>query len=210
MTVKYEKNIIRNKKTNMVKNTKGGSGHKSQARKYETSSKIVNQKTRFAEDEYEYYAQVVANLGNGMCHVMCKDGKKRLCIIRGKFRGRGKRDNIISNGKWVLVGGRDFESSKSGDGKNLEKCDLLEVYSDLDKERLKNLGGFNDFISRDHTFSNVSGSDENDVEFVENVGEDEYNALMNELKMTPNKKISLDAVPEDDTAHDDEINVDDI
>ena len=194
----------------MVKNTKGGSGHKSQARKYETSSKQVNLKTRFSESEYEYYAQVVANLGNGMCHVMCKDGQKRLCIIRGKFRGRGKRDNAICNGKWVLVGGRDFESSKSGDGKSLEKCDLLEVYSDLDKERLKTLGGFNDFISRDHTFSNVSGADDNEVEFTDNIREDEYNSLMDELKGPNNKQISLQSIME--TTEDDmeEINVDDI
>jgi len=195
----------------MVKNTKGGSGHKSQARKYETSAKQVNLKTRFSEDEYEYYAQVVANLGNGMCHVMCKDGKKRLCIIRGKFRGRGKRDNIITNGKWVLVGGREFESTKSGEGKDLEKCDLLEVYSDLDKERLKTLGGFSEFISRDHTFANVSGSDDNDIEFSDNIREDEYNSLMVELKGPAPKQISLVSISENiEDCDDSEINVDDI
>jgi initiation factor 1A len=195
----------------MVKNTKGGSGHKSQARKYETSAKQVNLKTRFSEDEYEYYAQVVANLGNGMCHVMCKDGKKRLCIIRGKFRGRGKRDNIITNGKWVLVGGREFESTKSGEGKDLEKCDLLEVYSDLDKERLKTLGGFSEFITRDHTFANVSGSDDNDIEFSDNIREDEYNSLMDELKGPAPKQISLLSISENiEECDDTEINVDDI
>jgi initiation factor 1A len=191
----------------MVKNTKGGSGHKSQARKYETSVKQMNLKTRYSESEFEYYAQVVANLGNGMCHVMCKDGKKRLCIIRGKFRGRGKRDNTICNGKWVLVGGRDFESSKSGEGKDLEKCDLLEVYSDLDKERLKTLGGFNEFISRDYTFANVSGTDDSNVEFVNNVGEDEYNNLMRELGGSASKQISLESISDEDEH---EINVDDI
>lgn len=196
----------------MVKNTKGGSGHKSQARKYETSGKQSNFKTRFSEDEFEYYAQVVAMLGNGMCHVMCKDGKKRLCIIRGKFRGRGKRDNTLSNGKWVLVGGRDFEAEKSGEGKNLEKCDLLEVYSDLDKERLKTLGGFNEFVARDNTFATIAGgSDENDFEFSDNVGEDEYNNLMSELKGPAPKQISLVSIKdEDEAADDDEINVDDI
>lgn len=195
----------------MVKNTKGGSGHKSQARKYETSAKQVNLKTRFSEDEYEYYAQVVANLGNGMCHVMCKDGKKRLCVIRGKFRGRGKRDNIITNGKWVLVGGREFESTKSGEGKDLEKCDLLEVYSDLDKERLKSLGGFSEFISRDHTFANVSGSDDNDIEFSDNIREDEYKSLMNELKGPAPKQISLVSISEQvEECDDGEVNVDDI
>jgi len=191
----------------MVKNTKGGSGHKSQARKHETSGKQSNFKTRFSEDEFEYYAQVVAMLGNGMCHVMCKDGKKRLCVIRGKFRGRGKRDNTLSNGKWVLVGGRDFEAEKSGEGKNLEKCDLLEVYSDLDKERLKGLGGFNDFIARDNTFVAISGgSTDNDFEFSDNAGEDEYNTLMSELKP---KQISLVSIAESQY-EDVEINVDDI
>jgi len=192
----------------MVKNTKGGSGHKSQARKYETSGKQSNFKTRFSEDEFEYYAQVVAMLGNGMCHVMCKDGKKRLCIIRGKFRGRGKRDNTLSNGKWVLVGGRDFEAEKTGEGKNLEKCDLLEVYSDLDKERLKSLGGFNEFITRDNTFIAVSGgSTENDFEFSDNAGEDEYNSLMSELKP---KQISLASIQDEAEYEEDEIDVDDI
>jgi len=192
----------------MVKNTKGGSGHKAQARKYENTGKVSNFKTRFSEDEFEYYAQVTAILGNGMCHVMCKDGKKRLCIIRGKFRGRGKRDNTLSNGKWVLVGGRDFEAEKTGEGKNLEKCDLLEVYSDLDKERLKVLGGFNDFITRDNAFVAVSGgSADNDFEFSDNVGEDEYNNLMGELK---HKQISLVSISENTEDFCDEINVDDI
>jgi hypothetical protein len=139
---------------------------------------------------------------------MCKDGKKRLCIIRGKFRGRGKRDNTLSNGKWVLVGGRDFEAEKTGEGKNLEKCDLLEVYSDLDKERLKALGGFNEFITRDNTFIAVSGgSADNDFEFSDNAGEDEYNSLMSDLKP---KQISLAPIEETQTDEDYEINVDDI
>lgn len=162
----------------MVKNTKGGSGHKSQARKFAGgSSKISNKATRFSQDEYEYYAQVVATLGNGMCHVMCKDGKKRLCYIRGKFRGRGMRDNNIKNGVWVLVGGRDFEAERSEDDKKLEKCDLLEVYSDLDKERLKSMGGFSEFIARDHTFTNTTNEMDN-VIFSDNVVEEEYNTLM--------------------------------
>jgi len=194
----------------MVKNTKGGTGHKSQARKYENTGKQSNFKTRHSEDEHEHYAQVVAMLGNGMCHVICKDGKKRLCIIRGKFRGRGKRDNTLTNGKWVLVGGRDFESEKTGEGKDLEKCDLLEVYSDLDKERLKSLGGFNEFIARDNTFVPISGSSrDNEFEFSDNAREDEYNNLMSELKP---KQISLLPISEnkDDYENDCEINVDDI
>ena len=189
----------------MVKNTKGGSGHKSQARKYE-ATKQSDTKTRFSQDEYEYYAQVVATLGNGMCHVMCMDGKKRLCIIRGKFRGRGKRDNIVSNGKWVLVGGRDFESERAGNGDKLENCDLLEVYSDLDKERLKAIGGFNDFVSRDHTFANVASCD---IEFSENANEEEYNQMIEQIQ-GGNKTTKISFVTSTDISEDAEINVDDI
>ena len=121
----------------MVKNVKGGSSHKGQARKFvvpASSKQIV--KTRVALEDGELYAQVTKMLGNGFCHVLCQDNKTRLCFIRGKFRGRGKRDNMISNGRWILIGLRDYESEKAG-GK-LDNCDLLDVYSDQDKERLKN------------------------------------------------------------------------
>lgn len=190
----------------MVKNTKGGSGHKSQARKFAGGSdKTASKATRFSQDEYEYYAQVVATLGNGMCHVMCKDGKKRLCHIRGKFRGRGMRDNMVKNGVWVLVGGRDYEAERTKDDKKLENCDLLEVYSDLDKERLKTLGGFNEFITRDHTFTNTVGEADDTLEFTENAAEDEYINLMKQKVPTQDISASLIGITEDD-----EINVDDI
>jgi len=190
----------------MVKNTKGGSSHKSQARKFASTGKSSgNLKTRFSEDEYEYYAQVVATLGNGMCHVMCKDGKKRLCFIRGKFRGRGKRDNIICNGKWVLVGGRDFEMEKSGVGKDLEKCDLLEVYSDLDKERLKAIGNFAEFIQRDHLYCNQDNVTKDFIDFADNEQEDEYKTIMNDNINSSCKQIKLN-IEEDE----EDVNVDDI
>ena len=54
--------------------------------------------------------------------------------MRNKFRGRGKRDNSISVGTWVLVGLREFETVKEG---KRENCDLLEVYKDYDKEKLQ-------------------------------------------------------------------------
>ena len=162
----------------MVKNTKGGSGHKGQARKYTTNASGAS-KTRFAEDEGEIYAQVTAVLGNGMCHVICADNKKSLCLIRGKFRGRGKNDNILSMNKWVLIGIREFESEKTGIGKDLDRCDLLEVYSDLDKDRLKSREttiNWNLFIAND--FANASGkSKDNEIEFRED-DEAEYKKLV--------------------------------
>ena len=59
-----------------------------------------------------------------------------LCHIRGKFRGRGKRDNFIGNGTWLLVGKREWEKEASK-GKLLN-CDVIEVYNDSDKIKLKN------------------------------------------------------------------------
>jgi translation initiation factor 1A len=92
----------------MVKNTTGGSKAKGQARKF--TSVPSSQKLRISDNEFELYAQVSALLGNGMCHVLCIDGIQRLCHIRGKFRGRGKRDNVIGRGSWLLIGLREWES----------------------------------------------------------------------------------------------------
>ena len=196
----------------MVKNTKGGSGHKSMARKFAGGGKTSNRATRFSQDEYEYYAQVVATLCHGMCHVMCKDGKKRLCHIRGKFRGRGMRDNMVKNGTWVLVGGREYEATRTKEDKKLEGCDLLEVYSDLDKERLKAIGGFSDFIERDNQFSNTEDVGDT-VVFTSNIYEDEYNNLMKALKESPaTNQILLTTTTEEKEKEkaEDAVNFDDI
>ena len=64
--------------------------------------------------------------------LVLSDGKKRICTIRQKFRGRSKRDHTIVIASWVLVGKRDWETTKEG---RLDKCDLLEVYSDADIEK---------------------------------------------------------------------------
>ena len=65
---------------------------------------------------------------------MCHDGVSRMCVIRKKFKGRGKRDNNIILGTWLLVGKREFEVRAAG---KKEKCDLLEVYRDNDKVNLQ-------------------------------------------------------------------------
>jgi initiation factor 1A len=121
----------------MVKNVKGGSGHKGQARKnVVTNADKHSHRLRMVEEEGEIYAQVTKDFGNGMCEVICNDNVKRLCIIRGKYRGRGKRDNEIRTRSFIMVGLRDW-ASHFENSKKLEKCDLLEVYSDYDVERLK-------------------------------------------------------------------------
>ena len=118
----------------MVKNA-GGNKTKGQARKF-ASGGGKNDKLRISEDECEVYAMVEKMLGNGMCHVLCHDSVTRLCHIRGKFRGRGKRDNTVENGCWLLVGLREWDLEKKDETK-MQNCDLLEVYKDKDKNDLK-------------------------------------------------------------------------
>ena len=197
----------------MVKNVKGGSSHKSQARKHAIVKESVV-KTRLALEEGEIYAQVVKLLGNGMCHVLCQDGIIRLCIIRGKFKYRGRRDNTLSNNKWVLVGLREYESEKL-DNKKLQNCDLLEIYSDQDKERLKAQApnvNWRPFILND--ISNTSGSnneldgDEKNEEFIfSDEREEEYKLITEKMKEGESTKIDFNKNINDTL---DDINIDDI
>jgi len=115
----------------MVKNDAGGNKGKGLARKHVNAAKCGSSKQlRVATEEAEKYAIVSKILGNGMCYVrLLTGGGERLCIIRNKFKGRGKRDNILESGSWVLVGMREWSSKQ-------ETCDLLEVYNLNERDRL--------------------------------------------------------------------------
>ena len=119
----------------MVKNT-GGNKSKKLGRKY-TSESAASRPLREAQSEEEVYAIVVKCLGHGMCDVKDHEGKNYLCIIRNKFRGRGKRDNMINVGTWVLIGIRSYETISEG---KKQKSDLLEVYNENEKTKLKKTG----------------------------------------------------------------------
>ena len=77
----------------MVKNTQGGSKHKSQARKNANPS--VSNNIRYPQEDGECFAKVVKMLGNGMCSVnlVYKDQlyPDVICHIRGKFRSKNKK-----------------------------------------------------------------------------------------------------------------------
>jgi translation initiation factor 1A len=167
----------------MVKNA-GGNKTKGQARKFASSGPKADV-LRISEDKCEVYGMVEKILGNGMCHVLCIDNTMRLCHIRGKFRGRGKRDNTLETGTWTLVGLREWEQNKTENTKSsdkLENCDLLEVYSNLDKERLKStvknvkwrLFSKNDDINGDvnEVFDDDSDDEELGFTFAENKNEE--------------------------------------
>jgi initiation factor 1A len=118
------------------RNTHGGNKYKSQARKHNNSG--GNTRLRVVEFDGEYYGVVTKMLGNNMFHVFCIDGETRLGHIRGKFTGRNKRDNLIEPGVWVIVGERFEKKDTTDKSSKLIHCDLLEVYKDSDKEKLKN------------------------------------------------------------------------
>jgi hypothetical protein len=150
----------------MVKNKKGGKGSKRMARKHvmDFSQRVI----RYVKEPGEMYAVVSKHFG-GQCEVVTSDGETRLCVIRGKFKGRQRRDNNIALGSWLMVGIREWEIR--GDGKT--KCDLLYVYSDLDKEELKQNTGIN-FKEMDKINTEITGVEVDDnVVFKENTG-DQY------------------------------------
>ena len=193
----------------MVKNTTGGSKTKGQARKFVNARQTSNNNIRLSNDENELYAQVSKMLGNGMCHVLCIDGKTRLCHIRGKFRGRGKRDNLIGNNSWLLIGLREWESEQDNNQsenskKKLQNCDLLEVYSPIDVDRLKNTVHENWNL-----FNNDNGNKitDDDVLFIDE-RTDEYMKLVE--KELANDKTKQNCRTQITFDEEDEINVDDI
>jgi hypothetical protein len=196
----------------MVKNTKGGSGHKSQARKY--NKPTTNTRVRMSEDPSEIYAVIIKRLGGEFCHVKCTDGQTRLCVIRGKFRGGGgKKDNFINLNTWVLVGLRDWETVKENTDK-LQKCDLLEVYNENDKMKLKTIPNIR--WSELHTeqtnpSSSSSSNPDEDFIFADNSNEEDYKKYMESLARKQTNAMTLQPIKEANTSSDedeDEIDID--
>lgn len=201
----------------MVKNTKGGSGHKKFARKFATVK--GSSKLRVAEEEGEIYAIVTALNGNNMFTCHCIDGDNRLGRIRGKFAGgRGKRNNMLSLGTWVLVGLREWDiaeaettkksSSSSNEKKQkLQECDLLEVYTEADKNQLIDTESepWERLISNDRSRTLIEGSTCNtDIVFASE-RDIEREELIQKMNTETEKKISMNI---SSTVEEDEIEVD--
>ena len=129
----------------MVRNEGGGNKMKHLARKHVNgaSQQQANKFLRVSMSKDEIYAYILRLLGNSMCMVRCVDGYDRLCQIRGKFTGRSKRENALGQGTWVLIGLRQWDADKefakvsSKTEKKVQKCDLLEIYSSSEREKLR-------------------------------------------------------------------------
>lgn len=185
----------------MVKNL-GGNKQKRQGRKFVNAPR--SNKLRYAETEGEIYACVSKLLGNGMANVISLNGITYLCIIRNKFRGRGKRDSTLKIGTYVLVGERTWET-KHEDKSKLSKCDLLEVYTDEESKRLKE--NINENWS---TFKSITDGvyytekSKEDINFEFNITENDdemENEIINEIN---NSKEELKIIEDTD------FNIDDI
>ena len=190
----------------MVKNASGGNKAKGFARKNFAKKDTP---LRLSEDELELYAQVTKVHGGAMCQVSTLEGTDLLCHIRGKFRGRGKRDNFIGNGTWLLVGLRNWEKEPAP-GKLLN-CDVIEVYNDADKIRLKNnitTENWTPFINYDIKNVHTSETTEDDGTCIEFADEktQEYQDLI-EAQVAAAQEGKSATLADDDG---EEIDIDDI
>tara|TARA_A200000113_G_scaffold220152_1_gene229853 strand:- start:847 stop:1449 length:603 start_codon:yes stop_codon:yes gene_type:complete len=200
----------------MVKNKTGGKNAKKGARKNLNAEIAVVRHLRVVENDGEMYGIVTKMLGNGQVELLCNDQKCRLCIIRYKFSGRNKSSNIISVGSWVIVGLRDWETTKPG---KLQKCDLLEIYTHQERSKLIQECKQNLSVLLNHERSNEAGGgggnneDEQGIVFstiddVEGGGGDEACAMENNTG--GGDAINTDEAGNGGSHMDDEIDFDEI
>jgi hypothetical protein len=183
----------------MVKNNTGGNKAKGFARKNMVKRDTV---LRVAREEGEIYAQAVKIMGGRIASAIDIEGNPLRAHIRGKFSGRGKRDNFIGAGTWLLVGLHDWQTGNVKSG-GIRDCDILEVYNETDKERLKNSVTsvkWDKFIANEAKTLGVK--DEDDIlEFADEATQ-EYEQLIANTQSTTSNAITMD--------NDEQINVDDI
>lgn len=171
----------------MVKNKKGGSGHKKMARKNVAPKGGYNRKLRLVKEEGEMYARITAISGGGHAVIMCADKKIRTLVIRGKFRGRNKRDNTIKLNGIVIAGLRSHSMGEVVSGtKKKEKADLLYVYNNNEIEELKKIPAIYDIMSDD-----IKKEADSDVIFDRSHGEIDESVLQNIDTSEKNKKIKV-------------------
>jgi translation initiation factor IF-1 len=182
----------------MVRNTTGGGDNKRFARKHSSGyNNKAGTKLRVSEDEGELYAVTTKMLGNNMFHAFALDGLEYLVHIRGKFSGRGRRDNTIGMGVWVLIGLRSWSNATPDKDGNVKKqqSDLLEVYSELDKMRLKETVEEDWDVLDDNDPSKI---DKGDKKFKDEINwqtdkEAEKERLETEIQLDTTAKISIAA-----------------
>ena len=176
----------------MVKNTTGGTGAKSLARKHQVSS--GRSELIIPSCDLEQIACVTKALGNGMLEIRTNDDVRLIGHIRNKFRGKQKRHNMIGVFSIVLIGLREWENPS-------KNCDILTIYDSNQIEQLKNIPS----IKMDHviktslgnTFTGTSKASGDDVVFTED--DDEFVGDLTKCKVREEFKMeTVDAINFDD------------
>lgn len=146
----------------MVKNTTGGKNTKKLKRnygKYDTVGKI---------EEGQMFAQITQNNGSHFM-VLCSDNVTRV----GKMCGSLKKGPRLTNGSFVIVSLRDFESEHKNcdiiaignppnDIKNIFKKNNPTKYDD-DIEFYDSDGEFKDFIEDNNENKNEEKKEDSDI-----------------------------------------------
>jgi hypothetical protein len=172
----------------MVKNTFGGSKAKSFARKnlsIPSSSAFISPSSPF-----ECIGCVHRLLGNGRClvkiiHSSITDIQ---CVIRNKFKGRSKRNNLISIGSYVLIGLYEWEAP------NFKGSDLLHVYSDEDVSTLRNSFNINSISVASFEISSSSFVDTNIIFSTTEATTENHTETTTEPTITENAEIDFDQI----------------
>lgn len=162
----------------MVKNITGGTKTKGLARKHQSHG--GDARLRLPTNELELVACVTKMLGNGMCEIYTNKDVRLIGHIRNKFRGRQKRNNMISSSMIVLIGLREWENP-------MKNCDILTIYDDSQVSQLKNMPNIpmENVIKRSLEFSFVNekvSSDDFEFTKITDNDEDEKEVLQNTMK----------------------------
>ena len=133
----------------MVRNTIGGSKTKSFARK---NAGPVSAIDYIPKTDLEKTAVVTKLYGHGMCQILTTDTPQLdlMCHIRGKFRGRSKKQNMIILNSRVVIGLRDWENP-------YKNCDLISVLTSYEDTKVT-------YSSCGSTLDNFIFSNEDTVE----------------------------------------------
>lgn len=179
----------------MVKNKKGGSSHKKLARKnVAPKGGYQSRKLRKPVENGEMYARITAIHGGGHAGILCADGKNRTLVIRGKFRGRNKRDNTIKLNGIVLVALRSVTMGEVVAANKKEKADLIYVYNLSQLDELKEIPEVYKILGDDKK-EQIKLDDESGFEFTNKIiSNDDDLSLKESSKNEPEEKESLDKI----------------
>lgn len=120
----------------MVKNAGGNKGKKVARKNTADKSNDYSQEVRRISDPSEMYAAVTKINNSRRCDVIAMDGITYQCTVRGKFlKNKRGGNNSLMPGVWIMIGFYDWEVR--GDGN--KTCDLLEIYTANEKDKLKQL-----------------------------------------------------------------------